>query len=137
MVGLTAAGVLLSADVHLGMWADGFRDIRTIGPLFLLNAIGGVAIGVAVVAWRHWLPLLAAAGFGALTLAAFYVSVTRGLFGLHETAGGTQQVLAEISEYVAMIGGALALWLARCRLPARRTHAAAPARSERELLSPR
>jgi hypothetical protein len=107
--GLAAAGVLLSADVHFDLWyAGGFRDIRTIGPLFLLNAIGGLLVGVAVLVWRHWLPAVAAAGFGAATLIAFYLSINPGLFGLHETASGEPQVLAEISEYVALLFGMLA-----------------------------
>ena len=104
--GLTAAGVLLSADVHLYLWATGFKDIHVIGPLFLLNAIAGLVIGVVLLVWNHWLPAFLSAGFGAATLAAFYISVTRGLFGLHEVAGGTQQVLAEVAEWVALVGGA-------------------------------
>lgn len=108
--GVTAAGVLLSADVHLALWATGFKDIDTIGPLFMLNAVGGFLIGVAVLVWRHWLTLLAAAGFGVATLFAFYLSVTVGLFGLQETAGGVQQVTAEVAEYVALVGAGLA-WL--------------------------
>ena len=107
--GLAAAGVLLSADVHFDLWcAGGFRDIDKIGPLFLLNAVGGLVIGLAVLVWRHWLPALAAAGFGAVTLIAFYLSISPGLFGLHEQASGEPQVLAEISEYVALVFGLVA-----------------------------
>ncbi len=110
--GLAAAGVLLSADVHLDLWyTGGFRDIATIGPLFLLNAIGGIAIGLAMVAWRHWLPVLAGVGFGMATLVAFYISVTVGLFGLHEVSSGEPQVLAEVAEYVAVVFGLVAAWM--------------------------
>jgi hypothetical protein len=112
--GLAATGVLLSAVVHLDLWdLQGFRDIPTIGPLFMLNFIGGVLIGVVMLVWRHWLPMLAAAGFGASTVAAFWISVVHGLFGLKETATGSSQVLAEVSEYVAVVFGLLAaalLW---------------------------
>ena len=107
--GLAAAGVLLSGDVHLVLYFDGFSDIKVIGPVFMLNAIGGIVIGLAVLLWHHWLPLLAAIGFGLATLAAFYVSATVGLFGVHETFGGNQVVLAEIAEWVAIAGGTLAL----------------------------
>src|SRR6266496_1446572 len=99
--GLAVAGVLLSADVHLDLWyAQGFRHIATIGPLFLLNAVSGELIGLVVLSWSHWLPALAAAGFGAGTLVAFYLSVSVGLFGLHEVASGQPQVLAQVAEYV-------------------------------------
>lgn len=104
--GLAAAGVLLSADVHLELWATGFGGIRIIGPLFLLNAIGGLVIAVAMLAWRHWLPALAAAGFGAATLGAFALAMTgRGLFGVHESLTGTSQRLAAVAELVALVCG--------------------------------
>jgi hypothetical protein len=110
--GLAVAGVLLSADVHLDLWyTGGFREIPTIGPLFMLNAISGLVIGLVVLSWSHWLPALVAAGFGAGTLLAFYLSVTVGLFGLHEVASGQPQVLAEVAEYVAVVFGGLASWM--------------------------
>lgn len=112
--GLAAAGVLLSADVHLDLWdLQGYRQIHIIGPLFLLNVIGGIVVGVAVLVWRHWLPALAAAGFGASTLIAFWLSVTVGTFGLKETATGSAQVLAEIAEIVALVFGLAAAALSR------------------------
>ncbi|SDO97530.1 hypothetical protein SAMN04515671_2536 [Nakamurella panacisegetis] len=107
--GLAAAGVLLSADVHLVLYFDGFSGIKVIGPAFMANAIGGIVIGLAVLLWHHWLPLLAAVGFGVATLAAYYISATVGLFGVHETFGGNQVVLAEVAEWVAVAGAVLAL----------------------------
>jgi chromate transport protein ChrA len=56
---LASAGVLLSAVVHLGLWNQGFRNIQTIGPLFLRNVIAGLVIGAALLMWRHWLPAAA------------------------------------------------------------------------------
>jgi hypothetical protein len=110
--GLAVAGVLLSADVHFDLWyANSFREIDTIGPLFLLNAIGGLLIGLVLLCWRHWLPALAAAGFGAATLVAFYLSVTIGLFNFKEVATGEPQVLAEVAEYVAVVFGLIAAWM--------------------------
>lgn len=113
--GLAAAGVLVSAAVHLDLWdVEGFRRIHIIGPLFLLNVIAGLLIGVVVVAWRHWLPALAAAGFGAATLTAFWLSVKVGLFGFRESATGSAQVLAEGAEIAAIVFGILVVamsWL--------------------------
>ncbi|MGH3451468.1 MAG: hypothetical protein ACRDQW_12260, partial [Haloechinothrix sp.] len=88
--GLLIVGLLVSAAVHLERWFAGFRNITStfggqeyfiIGPLFLVNVVAGVVIAIAVLAWRHWLPLLAALGFGAGTLAAFFADRTVGLFG--------------------------------------------------------
>ncbi len=106
---VTAAAVLVSAVVHLRLWFEGFRDIAVIGPSFMLNAAAGLVIAVALVAWRHWVPLLLAAGFGAATLAAFVVSATVGLFGVHERWTGGAVLTAAVSEVVAVLGALLAL----------------------------
>lgn len=106
---LTAAGVLASGVIHLWLWFDGFRDIEVIGPLFMLNAIAGVVIAVAVMAWKHWVPLVLAVGFGASTLGAFLISAAVGLFGVRETFWGTSQMLAAVSELVAIGAGLAAL----------------------------
>ena len=106
---LAAAGVLVSAAVHLLLWFDGFREIDVIGPAFMLNAVAGVAIAVLLVLWRHWVPLLLAIGFGASTLAAFVISATVGLFGVHEVWTGTAVLTAAVSEVVAIVAGPVAL----------------------------
>ena len=107
---LAGIGVVVSADVHFDLWyTGGFRDIATIGPLFMTNAVGGLLLAVLVICWRHWLSALAAIGFGAATLVAFWISVLHGLFGVHETATGQPQVLAEVAEIVAIVFGVVAL----------------------------
>lgn len=111
--GVTAAGVLLSADIHLSLYADGYAGIPVIGPLFIVNLVAGLAIGLAVLVVRHWLVLFAAAGFGVVTLAAFVTSVTVGLFGLHEVWDALA-VLAVVAEGVAVVGAASS-WLLAVR----------------------
>jgi hypothetical protein len=111
--GLAAAGVFLAAVVHLDLWVQGFRSITTIGPLFMLDFVAGMIIGVGVLVWRHWLPALLAAGFGAATVIAFWISVIHGLFGVKETTSGSSEILAEIAEYSAVAFGlaaAVMLW---------------------------
>ena len=41
-------GLLLvwSAAIHYHLWDDGYRSIATIGPLFLLQSIAGLVIGL-------------------------------------------------------------------------------------------
>lgn len=113
MRGLAAAGVLLAAVVHLDVYEQGFRDIPTIGPLFLLDFVAGLAVGVAVLVWRHWLTALLAAGFGAVTVAAYWVSVVHGLFGVKEGTDGWPQNLAASAEYAAIAFGLGAAGLLR------------------------
>lgn len=107
---VTAAGVLVSAAVHLKLWFDGFRDMDVIGPAFMVNAVAGLAIAVLLVFWRHWLALFLAVGFGASTWGAYLLSATVGLFGAHEVWTGTYVITAEIAEIVAIVAGAVGLW---------------------------
>ncbi|MDV6014079.1 hypothetical protein [Haloechinothrix sp. LS1_15] len=88
--GLLVVALLVTSAVHLERWFAGYRDIPTVigdraflllGPLFLVNVVVGVGIALAVVFWNHWLPLLAAAAFGAATLGAFLADRFLGVFG--------------------------------------------------------
>ncbi len=108
--GLTSAGVLLSAVVHLDLYAGGFSTVAVIGPLFLLNAIAGLILGIAVLVWRHWVPAFLAAGFAAVTVIAYWYSVLFGLFGVREVMGGWSVILAEVAEYVALAVGLAVTW---------------------------
>lgn len=110
---ITAAGVLASAYIHLVLYLDSYSRIPVVGPLFLVNAVAGFAIAVAVVLWRHWLGLVAAIGFSAATLLAFYISVTVGFFGVQETLGGFYQTAAAVAEWVALVAGTWALVIER------------------------
>lgn len=106
---LAAAGVLVSALVHLWLWLDGFRDIHIIGPAFMFNAVAGLVIAALLLYWKNWIPLLLAVGFGASTLGAFITSTTVGLFGTHEVWTGGWVFAAAISEAVAIVAGLVAL----------------------------
>jgi hypothetical protein len=104
-----AAAVLVSAAVHLWLWFEGFRDQHIIGPAFLLNAVGGAVIAVLLVTWRTWVPGFLAAGFGVVTLGAFILATTVGLFSLHEHWVGWSVWTAAAAEVIAMVAGALVL----------------------------
>jgi hypothetical protein len=102
--GLTATGVLLSASIHLQIWAQGMRTVPIVGEAFMANAIGGVVIGLLLLTWRrHPLPLLGALAFGLSTLGAYTVSVTVGLFGVKEEPGGVIQTMAAAAEIAAIV----------------------------------
>lgn len=111
---VTALAVLVSAVVHLYLWNDGMREVDVIGPGFLLNGIGGIAVAVAALAWRHWLPLLAAAGFGAATLGAYVLARTVGLAGVRETITTPEAVVSAVVEVLAIVF-ALVAWRAERR----------------------
>jgi hypothetical protein len=106
---VSAAGVLVSAIVHLVLWFDGYRDIALVGPLFLLNAVGGLVLSVLLVTWPHWLPLVGAIGFGVATLLAFVGSAAFGLLGISATFFGTNELIAAVAEVAAVVGATAAL----------------------------
>jgi hypothetical protein len=110
-------GLLLvsSAYIHVRLWkSEGYRHIPTIGPLFIVQSIVGMIIGVAVVAVRRvWVALLGA-GFAVSTMAGFLLSVAVGLFGFQDTWSAPfakEAFFIEAVSIVALIAaGALCVW---------------------------
>jgi hypothetical protein len=82
-------GLLLvcSAYIHFHLWSEtnGYRSIPTIGPLFLLQSIAGLVIGVGVVAVRRLWAAVIGIGFALSTMAGFLISVAHGLFGFKDS----------------------------------------------------
>ncbi|MFF8381348.1 hypothetical protein ACF07V_35150 [Streptomyces sp. NPDC015661] len=87
---LTAAALTATMGaIHLSLWADGYRDLDTIGGLFLLNGVLGCLFAAALLFTPYrWLGPVAAATalFTAGTLGALFLSLTTGLFGFEESA---------------------------------------------------
>ena len=81
--GLTAVMGL----IHLRLWLDGYREIPVIGTLFMLNAIiSGVLVAalLAVPARLRSAAAITTALFTTGTLVGLILSLTIGLFGMHE-----------------------------------------------------
>ncbi|MGY4644060.1 hypothetical protein [Cellulomonas sp. URHB0016] len=112
--GLAAACVMLSAVVHLDLWAGGMKSLSVVGPAFLLNGIGGIVLGILLLVWRHWLPLVGSIGFGLATLTAFIISTTpSGFFQVHERWSGIPVWLSAVSEAGAVALGVVGLVVER------------------------
>lgn len=108
--------LIVSAVVHLYLWNDWAKDVSVVGPAFLVNGFGGIVLGVLVLVWRHWLPLLGAIAFGIGTLTAFIISTTpSGFFEVHERWTGTAVWLSAISEIGAIVLGLAAIVAERRR----------------------
>src|ERR1035437_3115361 len=81
LAGIGAGFLVWSGVIHLDLWADGYKDISVIGPLFLVQGIASILLAVAIVALR-WLALLVAGAVAGLaTGAGLLFSVYVGLFG--------------------------------------------------------
>ena len=98
--------------MHLYLWADGYRNVATIGPLFLAQGLAGLVLAVALVAypWTFTAGLAAAYLLASVTVLA--LSATRGLFGFMDRLDApwaTPALVVESAGAVLLIlGGALA-----------------------------
>jgi predicted lipoprotein with Yx(FWY)xxD motif len=106
-IGLRVAGAGLltaTAAMHLDLYLTGFKNIPTIGGLFLLQIIAAFALALAVLATGHWLAAAAGAGFALATLAGWLLSVWAGLFGFKEvrTTAGIVAGLIEIAAFAVL-----------------------------------
>lgn len=82
------AGLLVwSSVIHLHLWASGYRDIPTIGSLFLLQGVAGLVLALTVIAIPRRPVLFAGALFAAGTLGGLLLSVNVGLFGFRDSMG--------------------------------------------------
>lgn len=102
-----AAAAVLSAVIHLYLWFDGVKEQGTVGKLFVVNVVAGIAIAVLLLTWKHWIPLFLLVGFGATTLGAFLIAVNGELFGIH-TDWSWYAWLAAASEVTAVLAGIVA-----------------------------
>ncbi len=110
---LLAGAALLAASglIHLYLWANGYRNIATIGPLFLAQGIVGLILAVLLVAFPRVATAAAGTGFLLATIAAFTLSASGGLFGFQDTLDApwaTGALLVEIAGLASLVvGGAL------------------------------
>ncbi len=98
---MTAATLAASGYIHAQLYIDGYRFIRIIGPLFLLQASASFALAVLLLIGIPPLLLRAAAAGAALgALAGFTASRTVGVFGFteHGLQPEPQAVLSLLAE---------------------------------------
>ena len=111
---LSAVALLVMAGIHLYMVIDGVGGL--LGVLFVLNAIGGLVLAIAVMVLRGRLLSLATALsllFMVGTLIALVLALTVGLFGIHEVSTGklvtTTLVVESIGTVILAVTLALVL----------------------------
>lgn len=129
-VALLAGGVLVvsSGLIHLRLWQMAYRHIPTIGPLFVIQGLAGVAIGAAIIGFRRLHKAVIGAGYMAASLAGLLVSISGGLFNFHESLAAPYATLSlniEIVGLVLLLGVAGILALGR-RSPRRAEDLAMP-----------
>jgi hypothetical protein len=93
--------------IHLHLWQEGYRQIPTDGPLFLLDAVAAFLLACVLLAWPRLLAGLLAAGYTASTLGALIISLTVGMFGFRESISASyvvQSLTIETITVLALIG---------------------------------
>lgn len=83
-----AACAVYSGYIHLYLWGRQpypYRDIPTIGPLFLAQGIAVIVIGLLIVISRRVGALLLGAGVLVVSVAALVIDVEVGMFGFKDS----------------------------------------------------
>ena len=90
--------------IHLHLWQEGYRQIPTNGPLFLLDAVAGFALAAVLLVWPRPLAGLLAAGYTASTLGALIISLSVGLFGFRESTSASFVTESLTIESITVLG---------------------------------
>ncbi len=114
LLGLAAAGVLVAGFQHGRLFHRGYAEVEVVGLLFLLNAIGSLAVVLLLVAERAWLFVLGAVSVCVPSLVSIAISHSSiGFLGFREggyDADALVIVVAELWAVVfALLGAAVAL----------------------------
>jgi hypothetical protein len=83
-----AACTVYSGYIHLYLWGRQqfpYRDIPTIGPLFLVQGIAAILIGLLVIITRRLGALLVGAGLLVVSVVALIIDVEVGMFGFKDS----------------------------------------------------
>src|SRR5579859_6977292 len=102
---VTGAGLLAATTaIHLDLYLTGFRNIPTIGGLFLLQVIAGFALAAAVLVTGNQVVAALGAGFAMATLGGYLLSIWVGLFGFTEvrTTAGIVAGIIEVAAFAVL-----------------------------------
>ena len=102
---VSGAGLLAAtAAIHLDLYLTGYRNIPTIGWLFLLQIIAGFALAAAVLATGNQVVAALGAGFAVATLGGYLLSIWIGLFGFTEvrTTAGVVAGIIEVAAFAVL-----------------------------------
>ncbi len=115
MIAGGAACTVYSGYIHIYLWGRQqypYRDIPTIGPLFLAQGIAAIIVGLLVVISRRVGALLVGAGLLVVSAAALVIDVEVGMFGFKDSWSvpyAKTTLYEEIAGAVLLLGAACVL----------------------------
>lgn len=118
LIVIGAVLTVVSGLVHLKLWGGqtGYHVVPTIGPLFLIQAITGIAFGLILLVTQRLFMVLVCLGLMAGTALGLFLSVQVGLFGFKETwtaPYATSSLIGELIGAAILLIAAIPLALAR------------------------
>jgi hypothetical protein len=109
---LGAATIVATGAIHLHLWMIGYKNIASIGNLFLAQSISGFVLGPLIVLFRRMFIVLAGAAFLAASVGGLLLSATVGFLGLHDGLNvpwATPSLIVEIAGFALLVASGLAL----------------------------
>ncbi len=114
MLRLVCAGLLIwVAVIHVHLWSEGYRDIPTVGLLFLADAVAGFVLAAVLLVWPRPLAGLLGTGFMISTLGGLIISLNFGLFGFRESSAASfviETIILESVGAIALLAWSVAVW---------------------------
>jgi hypothetical protein len=104
---VAAAAVLMvcSALIHIHLWDIAYRNVATLGPLFLVQAVAALVLAVVLVVTRVVVVALACMALMLGTLIGFVLAASVGIFGFTltvVTGWAYEALLAELVSAVVL-----------------------------------
>ncbi len=109
--------LVLSAAIHLHLWSQGYKEIPTIGDLFIVQGVAGILLALVVAVFRRFVLVAAGALFAIGTAGGLLSSIWFGLFGFRESIHAPYVVTSLVIEGAAFVVLTVAAFFA---VPARR-----------------
>lgn len=118
---IAAGGVLtvISGVIHLYLWGRqyGYANIPTIGPLFLMQGIVSILIGVVAMITRRVVVVLATGGMMVASVGALVLAVEVGLFGFRDSwvapYARTSLYVESVAAVVLLVAAGVMAWSGR------------------------
>jgi hypothetical protein len=98
-----AALMVVSGYIHLHLWDIAYRNIATIGSLFVVQGVAAFVFALAAAVFRRVWTALIGAGTMIATLTGFLISVNYGLFGFQDSFSGSNAIDAFVVEIASAI----------------------------------